>query len=471
MSAARAHFGLLGLALLVRRSLRQHLVSTTITAAAIGLGCGLVMAVFVIQQQAERAFTGDSVGFDAVLGARGSKLQLVLSSVFHVEQSPGNVGWDTYQQVARHPGVELAIPYALGDNYAGFRIIGTVHEQFTAYRDGNGAPLQFAEGAVFDPRKGEAVLGSFVAARTGLKIGDSFHAFHGLNYDQGQQHADEFRVVGILAATNTPIDRVIWVPLQCVFHMEGHVLRGAGTVFDPHAAAGAETPDTDDHAEDHADAHAGHRHADDDEHGHDHDPREDAAGETAFGIPVEHLEFSAVMVKLRGPQAGFEFDEIINRRGKTATFAWPISTITTEFFQKLGWMTSVLRQIAYLVVLIAAATILASIYNTINERRRQFAILRALGARRMTVFSAVIAECKTIAALGAIVGWGVYLLIVTVAGGVLRREVGIVLDPLAYHPVLWLAPLGVIALGGLVGIIPAWKAYSTDVATNLIPRT
>jgi putative ABC transport system permease protein len=122
-----------GLMLIVRRSLRQHALSTAITVLSVALASGLVMAVFAIKSQTYDAFTGGSNGFDAVLGARGSQLQLVLNTVFHLETSPGNIPWQMYTAIGQDPGVDLAVPYAVGDNYQGFRIVGTTPELFTRF--------------------------------------------------------------------------------------------------------------------------------------------------------------------------------------------------------------------------------------------------------------------------------------------------------------------------------------------------
>ena len=142
-----------------------------------------------------------------------------------------------------------------------------------------------------------------------------------------------------------------------------------------------------------------------------------------------------------------------------------------DLFNKMGWINRVLELVAYLVVAVSAGAILASIYNTINERRREFAILRALGARRATVFSAIVAESAVIAGLGALFGFLVYGAILGAATYVVRQQTGVVLDALAFHPVFVLTPLGMIALGALAGVVPATKAYVTDVADNLIPQT
>jgi putative ABC transport system permease protein len=414
-----------GLMLIVRRSLRQHALSTAITVLSVALASGLVMAVFAIKSQAYDAFTGGANGFDAVLGARGSQLQLVLNTVFHLETSPGNIPWQLYTAVAQDPGVELAVPYAVGDNYQGYRIVGTTPELFTRF-PGQGGLRTAPGGRVFTPDAHEAVVGSVVAARTGLRLGQTFHPGHGLTFDEERDHEDEYTVVGVLEATNSPLDRVVWIPLDGVYRMNGHVLRGTGRNFRP---------------------------------------------EEGQPIPEEHREVSAVMLKLKDPQAGIYLDQTINRQGTRATLAWPIGRSMADLFEKIGWVNRILELVAYLVVVVAAGTILASLYNTMNERRREFAILRSLGARKGTVFSAIVLEATTITALGTVVGYLVYAGILGAAYVIVRAQTGVVLQVFKADPALWMTPIGMLAIGALAGLVPAFKAYRTDVASNLVPTT
>src|SRR5579862_4971715 len=118
------------LALIVCKSLRHHALSTTVTALSIALAGGLLMSVWAVKQQSQATFTGVNAGFDAVLGARGSKLQLVLNAIFHLEASPGNLAWSDYLDIKKNPNVELAVPLAVGDNYHGYRLAGTTLELF-----------------------------------------------------------------------------------------------------------------------------------------------------------------------------------------------------------------------------------------------------------------------------------------------------------------------------------------------------
>ena len=140
-----------------------------------------------------------------------------------------------------------------------------------------------------------------------------------------------------------------------------------------------------------------------------------------------------------------------------------------DLFNKIGWMNQILALVSYLVVVVASGSILASIYNSINERRREFAILRSLGARRRTVFAVIVLEATAIAALGVIIGFIVYGAIFTSASAIVRAQTGIVLDLWEFHPVFVVAPVCVILLGTIAGVLPAVKAYQTDVATNLTP--
>jgi putative ABC transport system permease protein len=245
-----------------------------------------------------------------------------------------------------------------------------------------------------------------------------------LTVDPKAQHRDEFSVDGVLRPTNSPSDRVIWIPIEGIYRMSGHVLRGTGQIYRP------------------------------------------TAGEV---IPVEHREVSAVMLKFTDPAFGFILDQQINKQGKTATLAWPIARVMAELFDRIGWVSRILAMVSYLVVVVAAASILASLYNTMNERRREFAILRALGARRATVFSVIVLEATTITTLGAVVGYAVYGAILGAAFVVIRDQTGVVLDPFRLDPALWITPLAIVALGALAGLVPAFKAYRTDVASNLTP--
>jgi len=397
------------LPLIVYRSLRQHALSTLITAGSIALACGLLMTVWVVKTQAQAAFVSTSTAFDAVLGARGSKLQLVLNGIFHLEASPGNLAASDYELIRKHPAVKTAIPIAVGDNLRGYRIVGTVPQLLTNVEYAPGKKYAVAPGGkVFGEAAREAVVGSFAAERLGLKVGSTFQPFHGLTFDEKARHEEVFTVTGILTPTNTPADKVIWVPIKGVQTMSGH---------DPKAAT----------------------------------------------------DVSAVLIQLRAASAGVMLDLMINKQGNRMTFAYPVGAIMADFFGKISWFDRVLALVAYLVALVAAGSVLASIYNSMSARQRDLAILRALGARRRTIFGAVVAEAAGIGALGAAVGFAIYFGLLTLVAGVIRAQTGVVLDVTESHAVLWICPLAMTALCALGGAVPAVKAYRTPVAETLAP--
>lgn len=423
--SSRSSSGGFGLWMLARRSLRQHAFSTAITSASLALACGLVMAVLGIRAQSESAFLLENSPFDAVLGVRSSATQLVLNSVFHLETSPGNLPWREYEAVRNAPGVRAAVPYAVGDSWRGFRVVGTTTAQFDDLALRGRAPRVAHGGRVFDEELREAVLGSFVAQKTGVRVGDTIHPSHG-PLEGGHDHDEDYVVVGVLEPTNTPADRVVWIPIEGMFRMEGHVLRGDGEEY---------------HAQ--------------------HDEE----------IPQDKLEVSAVLLAFESPQVGMQLEQRYNRQGKEATLAWPVSRVVLELFDKIGWMSRVLELVAYATVLVAAASILASLYDAMAQRRRELAILRAIGATRTELFASVVLQASAIAATGALLGCGVYFAILFVVRAVIRAQTGVVLDPFEIDAAVALTPLGVIALGALCGVLPAWKAYSVEVAEDLAPTT
>jgi len=393
---------------LIYRSLRQHALSTLVTAGSLALATGLLLTVWVVKTQAQAVFAATNSGFDAVLGARGSKLQLVLNAVFHLEASPGNLAAADFEAVRRHPAVKAAIPLAMGDNHRGWRIVGTTPEFFAVeYLPGRRHAVA-AGGRLFAVGTREAVIGALAARKLGLAVGATFSPYHGLAFDAAAQHEEVYTVTGVLAPSGTPADRVIWIPLAGVQGMAGH---------DPRAAT----------------------------------------------------DLSAALIQLRAASAGVMLDMMINKQGTRMTFAYPIGSIVAELFNKISWVDQVLALVAWLVALVAAGSVLVSIYTSLSARQRALAILRARGARRRTVFGAVVGEAAAIGLLGAGLGGGVFAALALGVAGVIQAETGVVLEPFRWNPVFWWGPGALLGLAVLGGVVPAWKAYRVPVAATLAP--
>ncbi len=393
---------------LIYRSLRQHALSTLVTAAGIALAAGLLLTVWVVKTQSQAVFAATNSGFDAVLGARGSKLQLVLNAIFHLEASPGNIAAADYEMIRRHPAVKAAIPLALGDTVEGWRIAGTTTQLFDEIEYLPGKRYAFAAGRNFQPGEHGAVAGSYAAQQLGWKVGSHFHPHHGLSEEAGHEHEEHYDVVGILAPTNTPVDRVVWIPLEGVQTMSGH-------------------------------------------------------------NPLAATEISAVLLQLRAPTAGLMMSSQLNASGGKLTFAYPIGSIVAELFNKISWVDRVLTLVAWLVAAVAAASVLVGIYNSMSARARDLAILRALGARRRTVFGAVVGEAAAVGLLGAAAGFAVYAVLGGAVAALIRAQTGVALAPWQWNPVFWWTPAVLVGLCVLGGCVPAIKAYRLPVAETIAP--
>ena len=389
------------------RGIKQFIFSSLIASLSIAMAGGLFLSTWKIKEGAQKSFKLSSSGFDAVLGARGSKLQLILNAIFHLEESPGNLDWEQYEIINNTRGVKEAYPLAVGDNYMGFRIVGTIPSLLTEHEWQENTQYELNQGGrVFSESNKEAVVGSFVSSRLGLKVGDTFHPYHGLTFNESSKHDDIYVVVGILSATGTPADKVIWVPIKGIQHMEGHATEYANSI-------------------------------------------------------------SAVLVKFKGIAAGMELSMKYNRQGNQATLAWPIARTLAEFFKRLVWFEEILKAIAYLIALMSSLIILATLRNSMSERKRDFAILRCLGASRTFVTQVVLGQSLIIAFMGALGSFLIYFLTSSLASYFIRKETGVMLEPFTLDLNSWYVFLTIIFLGLVSGIPAAISAYRVDISKNL----
>lgn len=395
---------------LVFKSIRQHWVSTLVTIISLSLATGLMLTVWILQSQAQKVFAESNSGFDAVLGARGSKLQLVLNCLYHLEQSPGNIEWQDYLDIKKDKRIAKAIPLAVGDNLYGFRIVGTTTNVFYSPENPKLGGFKIEKGGrPFSESRMEAVVGSYVAQSVkGLKVGSTFRPYHGLRFDPNDQHSEVYVVTGIMEPTNSPADRAIWIPISGVQNMKGHAV---------------ETSD----------------------------------------------QLSGVLLKLVSPTVGQMLDLQYNRQGNRLTLAWPVASIVSELFNKVSWFDRLLQGVAMLVGLVAVGSVLASVYNSMNERKRDIAIMRALGASRSKVVTQILSECGFIGIAGSLFGIIIYALLMQVGSEILREKTGVVLSIAYFHPSLFIAPMSMTLASIFAGILPAMKAYRSPVAENILP--
>lgn len=391
------------------RGICQRRVSSLITIGAVALACSMLMLVWAFKKEAERSFAGANGGFDAVLGPRGSKLQIVLNGLYHLDESPGLMKWEDYEQIAKFPAIESAYPVAVGDNYRGYRLVGTVPEYLQNHYYTDGKPFELEPGGeLFSDESMRAVAGSLAARRLGIGVGDTFQPYHGLIFNENAIHEEVYTVSGVLEPTGTPADRVIWIPIKGIQTMSGH-------------------------------------------------------------NPAAATDISAVLLKFKqgANMAGFQLDMLYNKQGNRLTLAWPANRTIIQFFDKISWIDKALQAMAALVAIIAGGSILAILYNAMNERRRDIAVLRALGAKKMTVFSISLLEALGMTFAGLIAGFAVYALFGFAVGEVVQRETGVALNPFSGNASMIWAPAGMLGIGFLSGLVPSVKAYRTEVSRNL----
>jgi len=424
------------------RSIQQRALASTLTGLSMALGVALVVAVLVLYGAISRSFVQGAEGFDMIVGAKGSRLQLVLNTVFHLSSPVENIPWSYYEEF--QPGgkfgkqVQVAVPLCLGDNYHDFRVVGTTPKLFEVEY----APARkyaFAAGRNFEHEHYfEAVIGSVAAHSTGLRVGSEFAPSHGVEGDAGHKH-DPFQVVGVLAPTGTPNDRAVFVNMEGFYLLEGHAkAEEAGSKT---AAVKGAPADGKDH---------------DHEHAHEH--REP--------LPKSQREVTAVLVRSTNALWNPYLFKAINK-GQYAQAVSPAVEVHYLFQGIVGNLETLLLVLAVLIVFVAGIGVMVSIYNSMSERRREIAVMRALGANRQTVLAIVLLESILLAAGGGLIGMVLGHAMLGVLGPWVSANTGVSLGFFQFAgDELVLIP-GLVVLATLAGLLPAVSAYRTDVAKAL----
>jgi putative ABC transport system permease protein len=422
---------------------------TALTLAGVMLGAALVSATLAIRRETERAFLQQGASIDLVVGAKGSPLQLTLSAVYHLDVPTGNIDWKMLETVRADRDVAAAWPVGLGDNYRGFRIVGTEPSFLGMVRrdldTGEPRPAAtLAEGRNF-AAPFEVVLGADVAHRTGMRPGDTFVGTHGLMAVAGAEEHREFpyTVVGILAPSSGFFDRAIFTPMESVWQVHEaeaklHEKMYAVEEEEP-AADGEPLPDT---------------------------PAMAFFAQGGFAAREKPRETTAILVQLKSPAARWWVADRI-RAETDAMAAIPLMEMQRLYLDVLAPIQRALLAVAALVVVVAALSIIATLYQAAERRRRELALLRTLGASPREVFLLVLLEAGIVALLGVSGGWVLGHACVAGAGVWLASHAGI--DITAFRPDrAELIALGAIAATGLVsGLIPAAVAYRQAPAADL----
>ncbi|MCW5574653.1 MAG: ABC transporter permease [Burkholderiales bacterium] len=391
--------------------LRARPLATLLNVLLLALGVGTIVLLLLATHQLEERMQRDARGIDLAVGAKGSPLQIILSAIYHIDVPTGNIAWKEAQEISRHRAVKKAIPLALGDSYRGYRIVGTTPDYVGHY----GAKI--AAGRMWQAPM-EAVLGAEVAARTGFGVGAEFHGAHGLGDSGSHVHEDHpYRVVGVLERSGTVLDRLVLSSYQSVWvvHAEHHDIRDVTDI------------------------------------------------ERQLGD--EEKEFTALLLQYASPLAAAILPRYIN--GNTGMQAASPAYETARLFSLIGVGVDVLRAFALVLILSAGLSVFIALYNALNERRYDLAVMRTLGASPRRLLLLLLFEGLLLALLGAALG--------LVLGHAMAEGLGHALKAAQQAEITgfaWVAEeLWVVALalgtGIVAALLPAWRAYRTDIAGTL----
>lgn len=389
----------------------------------------IITTLILVEKQFEEKFTKNIDGVDLVMGAQGSPLQLILSSVYHVDAPTGNISYDSAKVWMQHPFVEKAIPLAFGDNYRGFKILGTTSDYLEKYE------AKIAEGKIFE-KNFEVVIGSEIAQKLSLTLGDEFYGSHG---DAAEGHVHEefaYKVVGIAAPTGKVVDNLILCTIPSVWQMHGD-----------HEPTENENPP---HGEE------GHVHAEGDDHDHHQDVTIDEPG----------MEITAVLLKFRNKMGIVTWPRIIaqNTKMQVASPALEVNRL----FSLFGIGIQALQYLAYGIMLISGISIFIALYNTLKERKNEFALLRVNGAKRMQLTQLVLIESLLLCIVGFIFGTILGRVALVLISNSAEQDFKMSFNPYEF---LWdkegILFLLTISVGVVAALIPAIKAYKLNISKTL----
>lgn len=411
------------------QSLANRWLTATLTVLAIAVSVMLLLGVEKVRLGARQSFANTISGTDLIVGARSGALNLLLYSVFRIGNATNNVTWQTYQDIAKAPDIDWIVPISLGDSHHGFRVMGTTPDYFEHYRYRRTQELAFAEGKPFSDLF-DAVLGADVAKERGYKLGDKIVVAHGLGSTGFLEHDDKpFQVSGILAKTGTPVDRTVHVSLEAIEAI--HVDWQSGARI----------------------------------------PGQSISADEVRQMPLQPKAITAALIGLKSKLAIFGLQRAINEyRAEPLSAILPGSTLQ-ELWGLVGTAETALAAVSAMVVGTALLGMVTMILTTLNERRREMAILRSVGARPATILGLLTAEAALLILLGA--GLGVVLLYAAL--GVLQPYIDrvyglyIAIEPLKTSE--WTNLASVVAAGVVAGLLPALRAYRLSLADGMTVRT
>ena len=397
--------------------------NTILSLLLMTFGVGIISILLLLNHHIEQQFQNNLKGIDMVVGAKGSPLQLILSSIYHIDNPTGNISYKEADKLTTNPMVDFTIPLSYGDTYNGFRIVGTKSEYLELYK------TNLRLGKIWNQSM-QVVIGSLVAETSNLQLGDNFYGTHGLNSDGHVHDEYSYKVVGILKESNSIIDKLIITDLLSVWEVHN------GKIDDNHSA--------------HQHHHNNHQH-------HDHEDK------TTINDLYSSDEFmiTCMLVKFKSPVGLIQLPRQVNETTNLQA-AIPIFEIN-RLSNLLGFGVQTLNLIALVIMLVAGLSIFISLYNSLKKRRYELALIRVHGATKWQLIKLVFLEGLTISFLGTVFGLIISRLILFIAPTLANQiqimnsfEYGIITDE------LWLCLIALF-IGLIASLIPSILTYKINI--------
>jgi putative ABC transport system permease protein len=409
------------------KSLYNRKFTTMLCILSVALSVTLFLSIERIRTQAKDGFTNTISKTDLIVGAKGGQLQLLLYTVFHLGNAVNNIRMQSFEDISKNPYVEWAIPISLGDSYKGFRVIATNDSFFKNYRFRGDNSISLKVGRIPDDTF-DVVLGSDVAKKSGLKVNDPIVLSHGISNDSIFEHnKTPFKIVGIINPTQTPIDTAIYINLYGMEAMHFGWETGV--------------------------------------------PNDDEISPERFKKEnIQINQITSFLVKLKSRIAILNIRRLIDSYDKEPLMGIIPALALSEMWQTIGYVEQILFLVSICILIVGVLSILISLYTSVNERRREMAILRSLGASSFHIFALMLYESSLLVLFGEILGTGIlYLILLTLRPWLQSNfSVYIELGPITSNEWLFLA--FIFFAGCVVGIIPAIKAYFFSLQDGLTTR-
>ncbi|OEE89924.1 ABC transporter permease [Vibrio crassostreae] len=412
---------------LALKSVLNRKATAILTILTVAVSVILLLGVERVRTEAKSSFANTISGTDLIVGGRSGQVNLLLYSVFRIGNATNNIDWKSYEEFSQHNAVKWAIPISLGDSHKGFRVMGTNHSYFENYRYGSKQLLTFQQGKEFN-QLFDVVIGADVAKKLDYKIGDQIILAHGISDVAFSRHDNlPFKIVGILAPTGTPVDKTVHVSLEAIEAI--HVGWESGANL-------GHTPDA----------------------------------ETLKTFDFQPKQITAMMLGLNSKIQTFALQREINNYRQEPLSAIMPGIALHELWGMMAVAEQALLIVSGFVVVAGLLGMLSSLLTSLQERRREMAILRAMGARPRHVFGLLISEASAITFLGITLGVAVLFALIAVVAPIVQQSYGINISISAITPHEWKLLMLVQVAGIIIGFIPAFRAYRQSLSDGMTIR-